>query len=763
MAYVFHNPYNFVRTANRTEEILQMPFAGDHDPSKQESGENHSRYWHECYTGEIPVRLRTRTPLFITDPGTKTPDPSYRGKNDKDNHYIYKSMENIPATAFKGMLSSAYEIITNSRYRVFSKVQHDKYLGYRHPARAALTPAKIVEKDGEFFAEIYTAAWLPAYNCPAIKKFQNGQFCERATLRKYHYSNGKNQFDFWSVEQIDGVKFEKITQHATPINTADPLNEKIVSGYVVISGHIFNKKHDERFFFEPNGMIPILENVRKRYERLIEDYQYVHREVGGRSLNQPIGNSEHGSHITDPARLKMKDGLFVYVLKNGNSVQAVYPVQISRDLSDATPWSCLDDTLRPALPPKDPGDKELLRNLSPADRLFGWVPQGGKGAWKGKVRIICEPYNREKNNGQEPIEQFEPFPISILGNPKPEQARFYCGDPEGEPQKDRIQKQQATYQKGKRLRGRKVYLHHSLSYLKKEERQSYWDTVDDTGKEYRRFSIAKDGSMTEKSNQNRSIASWIPPKRDFFFKLRFENLTKEELGALLALLGMEKCCFRMGFGKPLGFGSVALSIVWDRDTIPVMKGSDMKARYEKLNSAPSPALTKAEAQRVIQSYQRAMVEAYGDASKLEAGEQDDSPWKKHEFVELIGDQAKTFQKAWREALDAGQDNPPLEALPDRETLLDLYPDLEKELSAMYADVSKALRNRANDDFGWGSLPFIEDFQKSMMGFEEPVCYPRVSFADKQEGFTWFSENEKEVNGSLVTGYSLPKIGKPLEC
>ena len=67
----FHNPYNFVRTPNRTEEVLEDPFAGEHDPSKPEFRENHSRYWSERYTGVIPVRLRTQTPLFITNPETR--------------------------------------------------------------------------------------------------------------------------------------------------------------------------------------------------------------------------------------------------------------------------------------------------------------------------------------------------------------------------------------------------------------------------------------------------------------------------------------------------------------------------------------------------------------------------------------------------------------------------------------------------------------------------------------------------------------------
>jgi len=743
----FHNPYNFVRTPDRGK-VLNKPFAGDYDPSQHDRHENHSRYWEERYTGVIPVRLRTRTPLFITDSETKTP-------TEVAGHYVYGCMSEIPATAIKGMLSSAYETITNSRYRVFSKGQHDKYLGYRHPATATLAPARIVKQGDQFCAEVYSdAAWLPAYDCPSIRRFNNGDFCNNVTLRQYDYANGKNTFKFWSVENINGKAFGVLTEHAKPV---EPAKTKTVSGYVVKSGKIFNKKHDERFFFDPIGVFPIPDDVHKRYERLIEDYQDKHKIVGGRPINPPIGaGTIHGAHITDTSRLKMTDGLFVYVLKSGNAIKAVYPVQISRDLSDATPWDCLDEHLRPATE---------MSQLSPADRLFGYVPQKGKGAWRGKVRVVCEPYDKDRNEGKEAVETFEPFPLSILGAPKPEQARFYCGDNEGKPQNNGITKQNATYKPNKRLRGRKVYLHHSLSHLKKEQRQGYWDVAGGVpdNQEYSRFSVDKNGVKPERSNQNRSIKSWIPPRRDFSFNLRFENLTSEELGALLALLGMEQCCFRLGFGKPLGFGSVALSVQWDNDTIPVVKGSEMKSRYGTLEVASPSPLTRAEARRIIQSYQRAMAEAYGDAQGPDAGAQDGIPWMEHGFVELLNkEEAEAFRQAWQNALDAGQKGAPLDALPERETVLEFYPDIDKELSAMYAQALDAAQARARDDFGWSRLSFIDDFQKSMTGFADPVCYPRISPNDNQEGFAWFVENEQMADGHLVNAYSLPKIGEPLE-
>lgn len=47
--------------------------------------------------------------------------------------------------------------------------------------------------------------------------------------------------------------------------------------------------------------------------------------------------------------------------------------------------------------------------------------------------------------------------------------------------------------------------------------------------------------------------------RNFRGKIRFENITKEELGALLFILDLpEMCCHKIGMGKPLGLGSIKI-------------------------------------------------------------------------------------------------------------------------------------------------------------------------------------------------------------
>jgi hypothetical protein len=53
----------------------------------------------------------------------------------------------------------------------------------------------------------------------------------------------------------------------------------------------------------------------------------------------------------------------------------------------------------------------------------------------------------------------------------------------------------------------------------------------------------------------------VKPHTKFKFKIRYENLTENELGALLFVLKLpEGCAHKIGMGKPLGLGSVKITL-----------------------------------------------------------------------------------------------------------------------------------------------------------------------------------------------------------
>ena len=112
----FHNPYNFVPTMTRH---LGHADLGDGE------GAALDRFHEDRWTGRLHVTITTATPLLIPD--------AARATGKKDEHLTFPlrlgldNRPHMPATAFKGMLRSAFEAVTNSRLRCFQRA--------RQPAR----------------------------------------------------------------------------------------------------------------------------------------------------------------------------------------------------------------------------------------------------------------------------------------------------------------------------------------------------------------------------------------------------------------------------------------------------------------------------------------------------------------------------------------------------------------------------------------------------------------------------------------------------
>ncbi|MEX1027819.1 MAG: hypothetical protein WD049_07405, partial [Candidatus Paceibacterota bacterium] len=207
-----------------------------------------------------------------------------------------------------------------------------------------------------------------------------------------------------------------------------------------------------------------------------------------------------------------------------------------------------------------------------ADRVFGWVCQdepsasGEQGAaYRSHVRIGPVECLTEAGDA---IDTFtRPKTLAILGQPKPQQGRFYLGNKAGKAQQGNLTKEQAGYTGDNRIRGHKIYPHHAQGVL-----------------EDNAFS-------TEPSNQNRSIKGWVNPCTEFEFDLHLTNLSRFELAALVWLLSLPQDHFlRLGLGKPLGFGSVRAEI--EHDKTVVANGAEWIHATLQLNSPDSIDVTQ---------------------------------------------------------------------------------------------------------------------------------------------------------------------------
>jgi len=504
-----------------------------------------------------------------------------------------------------------------------------------------------------------------------------------------HYSWHKRHqkyikdFQFWQVHCLasDEVKLGHAPEKTEPVpvpierkgnSFRSSLGESLIKtkGYVCItgknsddykqSGANIENKHDERFFFNRNAnteypSVELTMPLRDGWERLIKDYRQEHDNGQGK-LKDPPKAKKKGKDIelkwsrqirnTTPDELKEKTELrkekledkalcYARVEKDadGYKVIELYPVIISRRLHKLPPFDLMPPSLHPA--------KERNK-LSPADRVFGWVNQNGEGAYRGQLRIGTIQCSTPKEqaikylNEDVNLQDKElGLPLSILGAPKPQQGRFYVAeDKHGKAQPNGRNNKEAGYDhEGKSLRGRKVYPHHANlpdDYWLDPTNRSLEISQESQGfyKEYRRRR-GKDetGQFKEqRDNQNRSVQAWVESGTTFEFDIHFTNLSDVELGALLWLLNLNgNHFFRLGGGKPLGFGSVSLKL----EGCDARDGAAWREYYESLVVGDEPDYRasetftvtdagnqdKANSEKVVKAYKDGLLKAYPDGAQ----------------------------------------------------------------------------------------------------------------------------------------------------
>ena len=727
----FHNPYTFVPSPPR-DKINPGEFAGDFDPLK--CGLDHASLDPKLWTGHIPIKLTTVTPLVL---------PKTEGK-DHPPDKPYDVLDYIPESSLRGMLRSAYEVVTNSRYGRF---RNDDRLAFRMRPQEALNfiPAIIENGAGRsgLAARLYTGTSRPTDQGP------NGPMYA-AMLTLYHHSpttchggvpktgaevnaeivrrRHRRGYFFWQATQV--------CPSARALRPSGAPGAQFIKGRVLITNQNMRNKHDERIFFNPmSKAFDVTNNVKEAWRMRIQSYRDAHSEEdifhrkdrrgnpvkAWEKFGDNPGETAWSPHQYQSGADELKPGDMVYArceFDKGKivGIADLFPVMISRELYANRPADLLDCSLKPA---------KTLCELSPADRLFGWTPQegGDDAGYKSRIRVICE--NNAKSDTI--IESFSDgaLPLAILGQPKPAQGRFYVAkDAEGNPQ-HHVSKEQAGYDTsgGKGLRGRKQYWHHKG--LEADKAKEYWHpSAEDRTQEkhngryqeYRRPN--EDGEKNSKpkvDSQNRLIKGWIKPNTVFEASLYVQNLQSEELGALLWLLtlnneigdGDEKHYFRLGHGKPLGFGSVKVEIDTERlvnGCLPLGTGEDWKEKYYTAFDTSPPATLDTEQQDTcLQAFKASMVAAY-------------NPLPENDTIETHGDEKEISSNL---------------------TSFD-------QLGTIFLNIPEGRAQLEERHFA--GLPFISGFLQVLSGPKKdvPIHYPRTDPAPNPEGknFDWFTANER---------------------
>jgi CRISPR-associated protein (TIGR03986 family) len=480
----------------------------------------------------------------------------------KKKHYSYRFFrlgdeKAIPATTLRGVVRSVFEAITNS---CFSNLGGER-LSYRLPSGEVqkLVPARIEKnRDGEWRLRL-----LPG-QAPFEPELgqKNGLYAAPVRFYRALKPTGRRREappppigdpDLWQHGKdycavLLKVKFPpswralalcENSEEAQRLKSAFEKrhNTEVVvqRGWLCKTNQNSDNKHSERFFFPLLGRadmpetLPLEKVVRDKYEELIEDYQQRHAStVEKRNHPDKVEDGEiaFSRFVLDKEERTLQGGELVYVRLRGRApdlkVAFIAPVSWPRVVYEHT----IADLL-----PTHHRHCSSVEKLCPACRTFGWVHQKGNReaqvAYAGRLRFS---HALLKQQG----EAIEPQTLAILSSPKPTTTRFYLADPKGRPSTKPRDDLEVAYDGNNgrnRLRGRKMYRHF----------------------------IPNPKFMTsqEKSDQNRTIQDLEGKGAVFTFTVEFENLAPIELGALLWSLTLnDKGYHRIGYGKPLGLGSV---------------------------------------------------------------------------------------------------------------------------------------------------------------------------------------------------------------
>ncbi len=541
----FHNPYHFVplpRTGKPGNGWKAAQPYHQASPPCLEAG--HSRFAKDRHTGRIACTLTTVTPIFI---GAQR----YREASDEEPAgiapYELRGRPAIPATSLRGMISAIAEAASGSAMRVLDA---GRPMSYRMETNQTHKKVGMViqHKSGTLYIRDLTANTKTKYRS-GDKITIDGQekalfeFADELDLEKFYYQDPNNNHIYYSSEGAGRIRGKFRVMNARRRNF--PKSAQHRDFFIEIPTALNRRECHEI----PK---PVLADFHARADEISERFNKPDAPNDRLLPYHPLGTRRNPDPRRFGARIRLKAGDLVYFsLDKENKVS---------DLALSAIWRGSKGRLEAFIE-----DKELLpfnaaRNrLSPAERVFGFVeerageeetPRGSAAAYAGHVRFSAARWNETlPENADSPYQ--EEVTLKILDSPKPPSPALYFTNKRGNIA--RIGKEQLNPQDHV-PQGRKFYLHKQNPAGDDDP----WRTRDEGARLKQKARITP-----------------LRRKLTFTFQMDFDNLDDFELGMLLyALNPNDNFHHKIGMGKPLGLGSVKI-------TIDKLQLSDRQARYKR--------------------------------------------------------------------------------------------------------------------------------------------------------------------------------------
>ncbi len=455
----------------------------------------------EIVTGKLTCRLYLKTPLIIPDPDKSFPDQN----KAKHLHYPFMKVDGkciIPGSSIRGPVRSIYETVTNS---CFSTMQEHQRITAR--TKKPFAPGVLFIENREM--KLYPATRYRVSMDNNLQKWGYGKHLD--------FTGGSETIENRKHQRITVYNVDKITG----IHSEEKTNPEDFDGYLFIGEKISGKKYESIFVID-NGAnsVGTSEEIKKAYE----DMKHAVDVYQNDSVNRNLHDSHWGyRHINfEDFENNQIEGLPIWFKRDGATIY-LSPACIGR--------FTYRRTMEELLPENKPCDGS--GPVCKACSLFGMVRRSKDGSTEdeysglgshlrfGDAKLI-EP------SGDKNIKDYlKEITLEELSSPKPSYLPFYLNTSDFTKGYDGD---------GATIKGRKFYWHHN-----------------------------PDTTNPDKGERNATMEALVDPA-EFEFTVYFDEITKKQLHELECVLCLGEnvengdLCYKIGHGKPLGYGSVKICV-----------------------------------------------------------------------------------------------------------------------------------------------------------------------------------------------------------
>jgi len=520
-------PYNFVPLPN---QILSVAEGIQVHDARIKPWEMHDQYIPDTHSGSVKFRVKTLTPLFIRGARNRQGDhwDTRESRLRPAPYTTHDGHPAIPGSSLRGMVRSLVEILSFSKIqpvsnnKPFFRSVADDRIGRTYRVRMTADEA---ERRGGILRISEAGTVIETREVLRVRR----DILRDRDIVIFDPQNS-NYTPPWPPQHSPcWVKVNPRRNEVSNIELTEPESAREWhTGVLVLTGNAPAKKCEFVFVDSKPEEIQVPDAFLQRFH---DNDQITQWQQSAYPKDQPSANARRS-----PGHLRDGEPVFFVCTQdsksdeNPNGLVFLGRAGMFRFPYDRTPHDLVPDYLRNA-------DVDLT------EAMFGKVDKHGARAFKGRLRFLDAIAVK---GGPHWCESTLVPPI--LSSPKLTTFQHYLTQ-DGRQGRHGL----TTYISGDHttIRGHKLYWHRydqNSNLTQFQEPNQHGQKLAD---------LREQGTRHTQHTIIRPIRSGVV----FSGQIHFENLTNLELGALLHALELPGgCAHRLGMGRPLGLGSIQISV-----------------------------------------------------------------------------------------------------------------------------------------------------------------------------------------------------------